>query len=224
MELSPADEQELRALLAAGRMIEAIKRHRQLAGCGLAESKAYIDGLLAEQPRVHAAEPGTGSPEPRTQPPAVLLQLSPAQREEILAQLALGEVLRAGMLYAAATGERLRMFGSFIDDLGLQPGLAGLPPELLSGAATHYYYSSCDAQRSSRTLAELSRAFSEEQRARAFARIAELFDRAYDICDAQRTAGAAEARDVIPRLRQQCPGFPENAYALAYERGMIDSR
>lgn len=36
---------EVRTLALGGRKIEAIKRYRELTGVGLAEAKAYVDGI-----------------------------------------------------------------------------------------------------------------------------------------------------------------------------------
>lgn len=48
----PADEfEEVRIELAANRKIGAIKRYRELTGCGLAEAKAAVDAMEAEGKR-----------------------------------------------------------------------------------------------------------------------------------------------------------------------------
>jgi hypothetical protein len=45
-ELTPDELTELRALLAAGSVIEAIKHYRSLTGAGLTEAKIFVDALL----------------------------------------------------------------------------------------------------------------------------------------------------------------------------------
>src|SRR5215471_12502866 len=46
----PGSDDELIALIAEGRKIEAIKRQRERTGQGLAEAKTYIDALQARLP------------------------------------------------------------------------------------------------------------------------------------------------------------------------------
>jgi hypothetical protein len=46
--ISPEAETELRTLVLAGQTIQAIKRYRELAGCGLAEAHAWVEGLRFE--------------------------------------------------------------------------------------------------------------------------------------------------------------------------------
>ena len=47
--LDPADQAEIRGLMAAGRKIEAIKHYRELTGSGLKASKEMVEALVSEQ-------------------------------------------------------------------------------------------------------------------------------------------------------------------------------
>ena len=49
--LNQTQERQIRQLVAAGSIIEAIKLYRSATGHGLRESKDYIDALLAEEKR-----------------------------------------------------------------------------------------------------------------------------------------------------------------------------
>ncbi|PYG90181.1 ribosomal protein L7/L12 [Ruminiclostridium sufflavum DSM 19573] len=42
----PADDDRIKALLADGRKIEAVKRYRELTGAGLKEATDYIEKLM----------------------------------------------------------------------------------------------------------------------------------------------------------------------------------
>lgn len=50
-EPSPEVVERLRALLAGGKKIQAIRELRKDTGMGLAEAKDYVEGLPAEPPR-----------------------------------------------------------------------------------------------------------------------------------------------------------------------------
>lgn len=49
-ELAPGGPElaEVRALVKAGKLIDAVKRYRELAGCGLYEAKQAVDRIAAE--------------------------------------------------------------------------------------------------------------------------------------------------------------------------------
>jgi len=68
--LSPVDlDAHLLALANADRKIEAIKLHREMTGSGLADSKNYVDQLMARGNRPQAPEPAW-APNPRANDPA----------------------------------------------------------------------------------------------------------------------------------------------------------
>ena len=46
--LDPADQSEIRGLMAAGRKIDAIKHYRELTGSGLKASKEMVETLVSE--------------------------------------------------------------------------------------------------------------------------------------------------------------------------------
>jgi len=53
-ELTTEEMQQIGHAIAAGRIIEAIKLHRQFSGAGLKDSKDFIEGLAAE---LHEQDP-----------------------------------------------------------------------------------------------------------------------------------------------------------------------
>jgi hypothetical protein len=53
-ELTTEQMQEIARAIAAGKIIEAIKLHRQYSGAGLKESKDFIEGLAVE---LHEKDP-----------------------------------------------------------------------------------------------------------------------------------------------------------------------
>ncbi len=96
-------EDELRALMAAGRKIEAIKQYRAATGAGLAKAKDAVEAL----------ERG-GSP-PSREP------VDSSFESEILSLLKQGQYIRAIKLYREKTGVGLKEAKDFIDS---RPGPA----------------------------------------------------------------------------------------------------
>jgi ribosomal protein L7/L12 len=55
-----SDDQDVIALVAEGRKIEAIKRYRERTGADLATAKRYVDGVQSRMPPGMAAKARTG--------------------------------------------------------------------------------------------------------------------------------------------------------------------
>jgi len=92
-DLTPDELSDLRALLASGGEIEALKRYRSLTGVGLAEAKVFVDALL-----LPAQEPASLPPE--------LLDLCVARRCQSGDRSALdAQLRRAEAQYGAAAGQ-----------------------------------------------------------------------------------------------------------------------
>jgi ribosomal protein L7/L12 len=52
VDLEKADD-DVKAMVQRGQIIQAIKRHRELTGAGLKEAKDYVDALKAQLPRAN---------------------------------------------------------------------------------------------------------------------------------------------------------------------------
>jgi len=89
-------QDELQELLAAGQVIRAIKRYREVFGVGLREAKEAIDGLRAQRPL---------PPQPQ---PSAAPASDPAQDPELRAALASGKKILAIKRYRELTGLGLK--------------------------------------------------------------------------------------------------------------------
>ena len=115
--MSNDDIDRIRAELAAGRKIAAIKLYREATGTGLAEAKQAVEELEAG----HAHR----TPE--------ISSASNDDIEQIQAAVFAGEKIKAIKLYRAATGEYLKDSKAFIDALEdelrrTEPGKFTAPP------------------------------------------------------------------------------------------------
>ena len=99
--ISNDDLEGIRAAMAAGKKIEAIKLYRAASGAGLAEAKKFVEDLEANRP---AGQPAMES-------------VSNDDIDQIQAALFAGEKIRAIKLYRASTGEQLKDSKDFIDAL-----------------------------------------------------------------------------------------------------------
>jgi ribosomal protein L7/L12 len=101
-------EAELKPLVQAGRLIEAIKLHRERTGAGLKESKDAIDALAAggRLPPPPAPLPGQGDPE-----------------QELLALLREGRRIEAVKRYRERTGAGLKESMDAVARLGAREGI-----------------------------------------------------------------------------------------------------
>ena len=103
-------EDELRALMAAGRKIEAIKRYRAATGAGLADAKNAVEAL----------ERGA-SPSPRE-------SVDSSFEDEIVSLLEQGKKILAIKLYREKTGVGLKESKDFIDALAADRRIV-VPPK-----------------------------------------------------------------------------------------------
>lgn len=99
--ISNDDLDRIRAELAAGRKIEAIKLYRQATDTGLAEAKQAVEALEAGRP--------IGGP--------AIESASNDDIDQIQAAVLAGEKIRAIKLYRDATGEGLKESKDFIEAL-----------------------------------------------------------------------------------------------------------
>ena len=111
------DLDRIRAELAAGHKIAAIKLYREATGAGLAEAKQAVESLEAGRT---IAAPGMDS-------------ASNYDIEQIQAAVFAGEKMKAIKLYRAATGEQLKDSKEFIEALEdelrrTEPGKFTAPP------------------------------------------------------------------------------------------------
>ena len=211
-ELSGEELQEIRRVLAEGGMLHALALYREKTGCGIAEAQQYIDDLVSI-----AAHPVAQAQKPLQLPSAAALS-------EMRHAVALGDVTLARLLYERATGGFLRDSLIWLEGLAAERLAGAEPPVKLLELAAKYHGGFTHRSYKPRLLLAILEGYSEEERCSAFARIAVLFSRAGAICDRQRSLGRADLSDVLELLRAACPDFSDRCYALAYERGMIDSR
>jgi ribosomal protein L7/L12 len=106
--LSETDLDELRALVAQGNKIVAIKRCRELTGLGLKEAKDFVEALPASGPVYVASAP--------TRATAQAL-VSQADLNEVRALLARGNKIEAIKRYRELTGLGLKEAKDFVDTL-----------------------------------------------------------------------------------------------------------
>lgn len=99
-------EDELRALLAAGQKIEAIRRYREQMGAGLAEAKAAVEALERSDESAHGSAATAGF-EP-----------------ELLRLLEQGRKIDAIRLYRERTGAGLKEAKDAVEALAVERGLA----------------------------------------------------------------------------------------------------
>jgi len=106
MDVDNADfEAELRALLAEGRKIAAIKRYREETGVGLAEAKQAVEALERDEP------PPTGEP------------ADSSSEAEIVALLQQGRKIKAIKLYRERTGVGLKEAKDAVEAIGADRGI-----------------------------------------------------------------------------------------------------
>jgi len=98
-------EDELRALLAAGRKIEAIKQYRVATGAGLADAKNAVEAL--ERGGSLSTKEAVGS----------------AFEDEILSLMRQGQKIAAIKLYREKTGVGLKEAKDFIEALAADQGI-----------------------------------------------------------------------------------------------------
>ncbi len=99
-------EDELRALMAAGRKIEAIKRYRAATGAGLADAKNAVEALE-----------GAGSLPPRE-------PVDSSFEDKVLSLMRQGQKIGAIKLYREKTGVGLKEAKDFIEALAADQGIA----------------------------------------------------------------------------------------------------
>ena len=133
--------------------------------------------------------------------------------EEIKRQIA--EILRTdGAIPALSalrenTGIGLREAKAFIDALVQH--------------AARFAFSSPSADERKRIDEQAARSWGGNSWAAGVRRARDLEDQSYDLCDRSRN-GELSYDEVQSRLRQLCPGFSDEIYGLAYDRGMLASR
>lgn len=98
-------EARVRAIVAQGRIIEAIKVYREATGAGLKESKDAVEALIR----------GEGLPTPD--------KGSRAIESELLALLGRNEKIEAIKLYRERTGVGLKEAKEAVEDLGRRHGI-----------------------------------------------------------------------------------------------------
>ena len=102
--LSSDDVLRIRAELAAGRKIEAIKLYREASGAGLAEAKRAVEALEAGRPMQQVP----------------LGSASNDDIDQIKAAVFTGEKIKAIRLYRQATGEGLKESKDFVEALEVE--------------------------------------------------------------------------------------------------------
>jgi len=117
--LTPHQEQQVRAEIAAGRTIQAIKLYREFTNLGLKESKDAVD-VMARHPS------GTGSP---TTMPLFSGETGEAQPrshlpEEVQQLVQAGQKIQAIKLYREATGVGLKQAKDAVEALAAGAPLA----------------------------------------------------------------------------------------------------
>jgi ribosomal protein L7/L12 len=106
MDTANADfEAELRALLAEGRKVAAIKRYREEMGVGLAEAKQAVEAIERDQP------PPAGEPD------------DDSWQSQVAALLEDGRKLQAIKLYRERTGAGIKEAREAVDALGADRGI-----------------------------------------------------------------------------------------------------
>jgi ribosomal protein L7/L12 len=98
---------EVRALMARGNKIEAIKRCRELTGLGLKEAKDFVESL----------PPGGPIDLPFNVAPALPRQVSPQELAEVRALVARGNKIQAIKRYRELTGLGLKEAKDYVDTL-----------------------------------------------------------------------------------------------------------
>ena len=195
-------------ILGTDGKMPALSALREKTGMGLREAVAFIDSLVL--------------PPSQTDEPPRVVEMDDAFRREV------GVILRRDGQVAAITAIRARTGMSLSEAqvalLGLTPApkFFGLPGKLLEQAA-RFALGRPSADERKRIDEESVRSWGENSWAAAVKRARDLDDQSYDLCDRSRN-GEFAADEVERRLRTLCPGFSNEIYALAYERGMISSR
>jgi ribosomal protein L7/L12 len=105
--LEPGLQRELEGLLAQGKLIQAIKRYREVFGVGLKEAKEAIDRLRDQGP---SAQLGAAP-----QPPASTHVGDAARDPELLEALAAGKKILAIKRYRELTGASLKESKEAVD-------------------------------------------------------------------------------------------------------------
>lgn len=100
-QISNEEAANIRAAIAAGKKIDAIKLYREASGAGLAEAKKFVEALARD---LHSAQPISSA-------------MTDADIEAIQAAIFAGERIKAIKLYRAASGEGLREAKEFIEAL-----------------------------------------------------------------------------------------------------------
>jgi ribosomal protein L7/L12 len=106
--LSQAEIDELRALVARGNKIEAIKRCREMTGLGLKEAKDFVEALPASGPVYVASAPIRATAQ---------ALVSQADLDEVRALVARGNKIAAIKRYRELSGLGLKEAKDFVDTL-----------------------------------------------------------------------------------------------------------
>jgi hypothetical protein len=97
-----------------------------------------------------------------------------------------------------------------------------LPGNLLEQAAK-FALGSPSADERKQIDEQAVRSWGENSWAAAIRRARDLEDQGYDLCDRSRN-GEFSSDEVQDRLWRLCPGFSDEIYGLACDRGMLASR
>jgi ribosomal protein L7/L12 len=188
--------------------LPALSALREKTGMGIREAKAFIDALVVP-------------PSPVEEPPDTV-EMDDAFRQEV------GVILRRDGKVAAIKAIRTRT-GMSLEEakvalLSLTPPTKffGLPGNLLDHAARFVLGSPTPDERK-RIDEQAVKSWGENSWAAGVRRARDLAEQSYDLCDRSRN-GEFSSEEVRDRLRRLCPGFSDEIYGLAYDRGMLASR
>ena len=205
-------ERQIADILRKDGAIPALSALRERTGMGIREAKAFVDAIVL---------PPSPPPSSIDEPPAAVEMDETCRRE-------VGVILRRDGKLAAILALRARMAMSLEEAqvalLSLTPPTKffGLPGNLLEHAA-RVALGSPSADERKRIDGQAVKSWGENSWAAGVRRARDLEDQSYDQCDRSRN-GEFSSEEVLDRLRRLCPGFSDEIYGLAYDRGMLASR
>jgi ribosomal protein L7/L12 len=198
---------EIHAILHSDGKLAALAALRSRTGMDLGEAKAVIEAMLEPSTGPDLAKPGGAMDEKLREELRVILR----KNGKVAAVAALRTRTGAGVAAASA----------IVDELMPAASALRLPTKLLDLAADFVITSRSSAERA-RIEEQAIGHWGKAPWEAGVARGRELTKYSYELCDRARS-GEFSVKEVEERLRDACPGFGEDAYSSAFQRGMLDS-